>query len=225
MIKTYIADTDTLNDDQLFDYLYNKMPQARKNKADRMRFRKDRNLSLGAGVLLYCGLQKENLRTDDLIFDTHENGKPYIKDHDIKFNLSHSGTKVMCCISDKEIGCDVEKTDKRNRDIHKIAKRYFFDREYRYITDCKSEEAMTDMFFRLWTLKESFMKVTGLGMALPLKEFAVNLDGDIITVDHSINKNIYYEKEIAYDEDYKFALCSEDISDISIETIDFRTLA
>ena len=37
-----------------------------------------------------------------------ENGKPYIKNSNLYFNLSHSEKMVMCAVSSAETGCDVQ---------------------------------------------------------------------------------------------------------------------
>ena len=39
----------------------------------------------------------------------------------------------------------------------------------------EDEHKRCEEFYRLWTLKESFMKVTGLGMKLPLDSFCFQL--------------------------------------------------
>lgn len=224
MIKTYISNTDVLNDDLLFSNCYKCVSDERQRKIDRVKFRKDKNLSLGAGILLNYGLKKENINTENLTFLKQNNGKPYLKDHNIEFNLSHSGSRVICCISDIPVGCDVEKTEIGNRDLLKIAGKYFFDKEYEYITACKNESEKTDMFFRLWTLKESFMKATGLGMSLPLNDFMIDINSSIITVRHKLDDSIYYEKELNIESGYKYAVCSKNISDLKTEIADIETI-
>ena len=224
MIKVYTANTGILNDDALFSSLYSRISEDRQKTIQRLKFRKDRNLSLGVEILLIHALENENIDTQDLVFSTVQNGKPCLVNRDIQFNLSHSGNISMCAISDKEIGCDVEKIEKRGRDILRIAKNFFFDNEYRYISDLEDEDERIDMFFRLWTLKESFMKVTGLGMALPLKDFSIEINDSGIYVSHSLNDKIYYEKELHLDNEYKYAVCSLcDDSPVCIKT-DLETI-
>lgn len=77
--------------------------------------------------------------------------------------------------------------------------------------------------FRLWTIKESFLKVTGFGMSLPLRDFTVYMEDDgAVRLHHMLNDNIYYIKEYALPAvfrettDYKISVCSMD-SDLASE--------
>ena len=102
----------------------------------------------------------------------------------IKFNISHSGTKVMCAVSDHDIGCDVEQIVDIDMEI---AKRFFFAEEYEALMKCTCRESRNDLFFRYWTLKESFMKATGLGFELALDSFCIMLDSADISVRQNVD--------------------------------------
>ena len=78
----------------------------------------------------------------------------FINNKDIFFSVSHSGEKVIVMFSDKEIGCDIEKIGKPN---FEISKRFFSENENSLLKNIKSEEEKTRMFYRLWTLKESYL--------------------------------------------------------------------
>lgn len=51
-----------------------------------------------------------NIPEDQIFFEIGEYGKPFAVGY-TEFNLSHSDDKVVCCISDKPIGIDVEKSN------------------------------------------------------------------------------------------------------------------
>ena len=111
----------------------------------------------------------------------------------------------MCAISDAEIGCDVE----RVTDIDlEIARRYFCPEEYAALLRCGGRALQSDLFFRYWTLKESFMKATGLGFELPPDRFCVILDGPEIAVRQRVDGREYHFKEFELHDGYKYALCS-----------------
>lgn len=213
MVKIYIADVSKLNDEKTFANLFNTVSKARQEKVNKLRFQKDKNLSLGAGVLLNLALKDMGCKFSDNDIVLSQNGKPYIKNCEVKFNLSHSGTKVMCAVSGNDIGCDVEKV----KDIDdKIAKRFFHNEEYDYILSQKSEEKQKDAFFRLWTLKESFLKITGLGMKLPLSDFCIIINDTEINIRQNLDNNDYRFFELDLKDEYKYSVCF--LGDNEVET-------
>ena len=145
----------------------------RQEKIDFYRFEKDKKLSAGAYLLLKKLLSEENI--DNPIFKTEKYGKTYISNHkDVYFNLSHSGKMVLCAISDREVGADVEYIDSEI-DLN-IAKHYFYNSEYESIMKAQNKP---DEFFKYWVLKESYMKYTGLGMNLKLDSFEIIIEDTI----------------------------------------------
>lgn len=203
MNKVYIARTEDLKDNILFYKLYNEVSCHRREKVDRLIFRKDKMLSLVAEALLRKALSDRGIK--DYTFEYGRNGKPYIRDKDIYFNLSHSEHMVMCAVSELEVGCDTEKIT----DIDfEIAKRLFHHAEYEMIAKEGTEEEKRHMFFRLWTLKESFMKATGLGMELSPNSFCIDIKNNEISVLQNISKKKYYFKEYDFNDGYKYAVCS-----------------
>ena len=66
---------------------------------------------------------KEKYGVDDrtIVF---ENGKPFLKNKEKQFSISHTGEYVALCFSDKCCGIDIEKIVPRN--FEKIAKRLNF---------------------------------------------------------------------------------------------------
>ena len=154
LVKVYIADATVLRDEQLYRRLYSGLDASRRAKADRFRFEKDKRLSVAAGALLQYALQMENVREPS--FDVTSNGKPYlVGEESLHFNLSHSEGMVMCAIAEKEVGCDVEKKAVLNRRLAEyVMTEYELDQIYGLERDMKQQE----MFFRLWTLKQSSVK-------------------------------------------------------------------
>lgn len=93
-----------------------------------------------------------------------ENGKPYFKNSEIAFSLSHSGNISVAAIFDNEcgnIGIDVEKITNRP-DISRLAKRFFTFNE---LDQLKRSAFSPDCFFDIWTKKEAQAKISGIGLA------------------------------------------------------------
>lgn len=100
---------------------------------------------------------------------TTENGKPYLKDSDIFFNLSHSTNLILIGISrGRKIGVDVEANREKYR-WRELADRFFSPEEKSWLFANPTPEN----FFHLWTLKESFLKLTGEGLDRSLSSFSV----------------------------------------------------
>ena len=133
---------------------------------------------------------------------TDELGKPWFVGCPYHFNLSHSGWQAMCVMSKFPVGCDVERRRNLDRDI---GERCFSERERQLLQQC-GEEAKEELFFKLWTLKESFMKCTGLGFHLALKDFSIVFERDKIGVEQTVDEGSYslYERFV---DGYQYAWC------------------
>lgn len=200
----YAADVSVFADPQLYAEAYAAASPARREKIDRYHFAKDRYLSLGAETLLHYALRLAGIRELPVTFDYGPQGKPYLKDGCVYFNISHSGNWVICAVSACEVGCDVEKIVPIDL---KIAERFFFHEEYDDIAAQTTQETQNEMFYRYWTLKESFMKATGLGMKLPLDSFRIVL-GSEISVEQSVDGRNYRFIEYDVIPGCKCALCT-----------------
>lgn len=223
----YFAYTDELNNDEEFKRLYQLMPQSRKDKIDKLKSENDKKLSLAAGSLLYLGLHNIGISySDDIIF-TNEYGKAYLKssgDEEIFFNLSHSKNSVMCVISDSECGCDVEYNSRkdiveRNR---KVANRFFCKEEIDALSKCVSDDEYCRLFYRFWTLKESFIKAVGAGMHIPFNEFCISYDNDKPCLNQNVDNHSYHMHEWNFDDEYNYAACIRINSTKNVEFVENR---
>ena len=155
------------------EYLTGNVSRERLERSLKYRFEADRKRSMLAHVLLGRAVSEKYPDMEIPVCPvTDEYGKPHLymenegcpdKGKEIFFSLSHSGDHAVCVISDVPIGVDIEVIGEEK---DKIAERFFADIERQYVCDDES-------FFRIWTLKESLMKVVGLGMHLPMDSFSV----------------------------------------------------
>jgi 4'-phosphopantetheinyl transferase len=99
-------------------------------------------------------------------------GKPYLIGESVRFNLSHSGNYAVIGICDsREIGVDTERI-RSDIEFRDIAARYFAPLELSWLMDAPDEE-QRERFYRLWVVKEAFLKATGEGLSTPLHEILV----------------------------------------------------
>ncbi len=160
-----------------FQELCAMLSEKRREKIRKFRFAQGKALSLGAGLLLDYGLRKYGVRERDAVLVYGRDEKPYLRDYpEIFFNLSHSGTMAMAVFADRETGCDVEKIGKAD---FRVARRFFAEKEREILEGTKEERERTELFYRLWVLKESFLKVTGKGIRMPMDEFCIHIGRQI----------------------------------------------
>jgi 4'-phosphopantetheinyl transferase len=93
----------------------------------------------------------------------------------LRFSLSHTDRLVAVAVTlDRAVGLDVEAFGRSLDDMSGVI-RFFAPSEIRFLEGCPSERRAR-AFIAIWTMKEAFVKATGLGLSLPLDQFAVGLD-------------------------------------------------
>ena len=191
MIQTWIANVSSLMDENIYQQFYDRVPEFRKEKADKLRFQEDKALSVGAWILL------EKMRETFKL--TEEN----------VYNLSHSGNYVLCSVEDgtgsaKKVGCDLEMI-KNSHD--NVAKRFYCEKEYEMVLANEMD------FYRLWVLKESFMKATRLGMKLDTRSFEFEFDQEdkpkLKTKPNEIDGEFYFKEYETENIPYRIAVCAD----------------
>ena len=113
-----------------------------------------------------------------LQFSYSEHGKPElaagVSTRPLRFNLSHSGTKLLLAFAwDRRVGVDVEEVA-GNRDLEQIANRFFSPAERQALL-AADPSARKQAFYLCWSRKEAFLKASGDGLSLPLDQFDVSL--------------------------------------------------
>ena len=114
-------------------------------------------------------------------FSHNEHGRPSVVLPSgcppLRFNLSHTRGLALCgVVLDREIGVDVEDRQRTGQTVD-IADRFFSPSEIRALRQLPPEH-QRDRFFDYWTLKESYMKARGIGLALGLANFSFCLESD-----------------------------------------------
>lgn len=105
-----------------------------------------------------------------LTFAVGRHGKPEVFDppQPIAFNLSHSGEWIVLAWhtsgDDAPLGVDVEHRQADGRDVMRLARRYFSHPEQLSLQALEGD-ARERLFYRLWTLKEAWVKAHGLALA------------------------------------------------------------
>lgn len=169
MMDYYLRRVDSLPDPRENSAVLQGIPDWRVEYILRYLHACDRKLSLGAWRLMEEILKRHGFSAENVTLGL--NGKPECKG--VYFNLSHSGDMVLCVIGDVPVGCDIEKVTDAPLEV---ADRYFGEEEQRYIDEVQNDPEVNRRFFRLWTMKESYLKMTGEGMGLSPERIEIDLD-------------------------------------------------
>lgn len=169
----------------------------RREKAERISPQCQRAASLGAGLLLQRAVQdfrsgegtaknsgcstvvlsvaqllEGAAEPEELSYCYGRGGKPYLKSLPLYFSLSHSGRMVLCAVSSREIGADIQKIVQGEE--MRTANRFFSDTERELLNGCEDEGERRRLFFALWVRKEAYGKLTGQGIYKTVTENVMN---------------------------------------------------
>lgn len=105
-------------------------------------------------------------------FNRNEQGKPFLEESHLEFNVSHSRDRLLIAVtSGRAVGVDIEfRREKVNRDA--IAERWFAPEEKAFFQGLENPAIG---FFDIWAKKEAYVKALGIGIFKELHAFAVPL--------------------------------------------------
>ena len=183
MAVVYILNANNLSTDlSLYDNI-DKLRLEKIKKSSNVLFKKEQ---LGSSLLLNDIL--ENYFFMDITkveYIYNEYGKPYIKDSNLYFSLSHSNGVIALAVSKEEIGIDIEliKDVKDN-----LALKVMNEAEYNIYKGLSKNDKIS-YFYEVWTSKEAYVKK--LGTTLTLNPSNINIDTDVILKNINISDNQY----------------------------------
>lgn len=194
----------------LFSEALEKVDSERRRKLERIRPRRARAASLGAGLLLQYAVRQEEESTFPVLtvsgvldkvdcpfpleYRYGAGGKPYLKNVPLYFSLSHSGDYVLCVTDSREVGADIQLH--REGDVGKLAERFFSEEEQEALRRAEEKRAF---FFRLWARKEAYGKLTGQGVG-------GTLGACLLPGREDISPGVFWE-EYPEPENYSIAIC------------------
>lgn len=112
----------------------------------------------------YNSPRKSALEPLPLCFGEGIHGKPYLKAYpELHFSLSHSGSIAVCALAGQEVGADIQQFGQIRKGL---AERFFSSEDLLLIREWEEYGIRREeIFFRIWTIKEAYMKLTGEGMS------------------------------------------------------------
>lgn len=207
-MKIYMVNVEDI-DDKRIDKLCLLINSDKSYKIKKFTDKKDKIRSVIGEILIRTIIEEELCygESKDIKFEKNKYGKPYIKEYpQFNFNISHSEDIVVGASDNQPIGIDIEKVKTIN--YEGIARGFFTESEFNYIIKDSLYDKL-ERFYKIWTLKESYIKCCGQGLSLPLKSFSIDID-DCDNIKMSINnENKEYKfKSFNIELNYKLAVCS-----------------
>lgn len=133
-------------------------------------------------LLRSCLSRYSKVEPNEWQFDKNTYGKPEISFPEnagpVRFNISHCDGLVMCGVTRKhDIGVDVEDAKRSTNASFESLSSYFSATETADMARLPADQ-QKHRFFDYWTLKESYIKARGMGLAIPLAQFSFRFAGD-----------------------------------------------
>ncbi|MBR5558822.1 MAG: 4'-phosphopantetheinyl transferase superfamily protein [Oscillospiraceae bacterium] len=152
--------------------------------------------------LLHCASLYSGLPPSAFCREQQPNGKPVLKGGpDLHFSVSHSGKWWVCAFGPQEVGLDVQKN--RPCRAQALAKRFFHPDEAAYL---QSKDFSLQEFYRLWTAKESYVKLSGRGFGKGFSTFSL--------IPQPVGPQWRY---LSLEQNYTLCLCAEQIDQVVIK--------
>ncbi|MDB6096738.1 MAG: phosphopantetheine-protein transferase [Francisellaceae bacterium] len=132
---------------------------------------------ISRGVLKDLIARYLNISVKNIFLSFNEYGKPFLKYHNLYFNVSHTkGCLLYAFCLKTSVGIDIEKRETIT-DILSLATLFFSENEYlRFLELDNSEKPLA--FYRCWTRKESYLKAIGIGLSFPMNQIEVSFYPD-----------------------------------------------
>lgn len=187
-----------------------------KERIGKFVFKRDAKSSMIGRLMLRKMLHNlTQIPYNDIKLGRTEKGKPYLMNdvpdecHGLSFNVSHHGDYVVLAAeTEAVVGVDVMKLEtpfgaKTVNDFFHTMRRQFTEDEWKCIRSGSTEKDQLGTFYRLWCLKESYVKALGIGIGFEVKRLNFKLAGSLPS-EGSILTSTMLEIDDEYLEDWKF---------------------
>lgn len=205
-VDVFFADTTKTDFEALLTEYKEQLEQDRIVRIERANNPGRKKELAATGVLLHKVLKMYGRKSKDVLLT--KEGKPYLKDDELCFNISHSGSMVMLAVSEDQIGADIQKAVEYKASLYE---RITSDAE-------KNQEELKDIK-RLWAAKEGYSKLTGKGISVDFSTITV-IEKETDFCIYEGNELKAYGKRVYEDENYAAIVCMEEPFDVrKTETI------
>lgn len=172
MYRIYLFEQEELVPDDFIKKALSLLPEERRKKALRYRNRIDQNNCVLTYFMLKIAL-KECFQIIDFTIQYGQYGKPFLKEYpNIFFSISHCKCGCVVVVADELVGIDIQNIVPFS---WYAAERVCCIEELGVLKQSTHKDRE---FIRMWTMKESFLKMTGEGIFGDLKSInTLEMDG------------------------------------------------
>lgn len=177
-MKYLYANINDYNDND-YKSIYESINNFKKKDIDKLPTIDDKKRSILGIKLLMNLLSEKSINYNDLKFTKNKDGKPIITNYPLFYSTSHSDEYVICALSDKEIGIDIQSIQNINFKIMNS----FFDKDEKFYSN------NNENYTKVLSLKEAYGKCYGFGINC-IKEVKFSIKEENIIIN---DKNVTYK--------------------------------
>lgn len=185
-VHIWLVDPTAISTSELLERYHQLMTADENAKWQRYKFEKDKHQHLVTRALIRDTLSRyePQVAPADWRFEQNPHGKPAIANalrQPLYFNLSHTQNLAALAVTRSgTVGIDVEKI-KPMEQVRGLAERCFVEDEVSFVF-AGEKNSLLWRFFKLWTLKEAYIKARGCGMSLSLHAVRFAAEAHPLTV-------------------------------------------
>ncbi|WP_158602287.1 4'-phosphopantetheinyl transferase family protein [Cohnella endophytica] len=178
----------------------------RQEKTIKLRNRQDRILSIFSELMVrYYLLRLWGLLIEDIVILKNNYNKPFLPEFPAyHFNVSHSGKWIVAVFDDRPVGIDIERVVPI--DIT-IVDHFLSKSEVEKLRDQPADQMLV-YFYKLWTVKESYIKAKGMGLSISLNSFSVEITNSVVLFHSLTDAEDWRFRQYFIGNDYEMAVCS-----------------
>lgn len=193
MLKVWALRHSKKLDNQTFQAMLSFIDEDKKSKILKLYKWQDAERSLLGNFLVRAALcEMLQIKNEDIRIKRNKMGKPYADNiPQVFFNISHSGDWIVGVLDSFPVGIDIEQI--KDLDLDMAGK--ILDRDDFAEMMKQKESQRPEYFYRCWTFNESYMKMRGRGISIPLSGVK------------KITEKAFF-KTYPLDADYMLAVCS-----------------
>lgn len=177
MYKIYLFRNSGEITEKFIEDMLDLLPEERREKAMRYRLLNDRKNCVITYLMLKIAL-KQCFDIEDFTLRYGDFGKPFLREYpDIFFNISHCSTACAVAVATGPMGIDIQNI---RPFTWEIVRRVCCREELKLLKNSSDKDRE---FLKIWSKKESFVKMTGQGLNCCLPEINTLHKDSIQTVE------------------------------------------